>query len=403
MANNWLWRLGAVAGAGALIVIGGLAWNTEPGLRMRAALGQKPAQMALVLRDYQAGDLSSAFARIDPLLLAEHEPAVALVCELLSQRPAYPPQTPACLEAGDQPQLRRLAQLSDLAVFARQWDVLAGLLDRREAAGDTRVAFERARAAALLRPEAPDMEDVVTHLRASAQATDPRGQYLLAVYQLGLAADGEASIPFERTLATLLTQEPAIAPADAYFELAKLMQAGAISSDLAYAEVLRRADQLGNPYAAGHLAQYLIANPGMAPVGGLEADGWMARAADNGDPVARYNLAVQLLAGEPDAAAISKAEGLLLASAETGFAPATTRLGALYWRRPQLVAEDADTGRRRAVDLWIRAADLGDANAFFNLGEVARAQGEIAQAREYYQQAAERGNAGAAEALGALE
>lgn len=401
MVKKWMWRLGAAAGACALLALGVHLYGTNQGLRLRAALGQKEAQLALALREYRAGESSSAFELFEPLIIDNYPPAVAVLCEVLDQRHGFPSQEPGCSADGAASIEKRLEQIGDLAFYAGDWAVVERVLERRIAAGDGQAHFDLARFEAMSQPEAVQVEAVEAHLQASAQAGDPRGQYLLAVYQLRDAAEGEARAPFVQSFATLLSQVPPVSAADAYFELAKMMQAGLISSDLAYIEVLSRADLLGNPYAAGHVAQYLLANPQVEHVNGLDADAWVARAATNGDPVAQYNRALHLLEGVPSEVKTDEAERLLQASAATGFAPSSTRLGALYWQQPLRAGENTEAGRQEAIAFWRSAADKGDANALYNLGQVALAQGNREAALKLLENAAQRGSDAAKLALDA--
>ena len=410
MARTRDWLLGGAAVALGLAALGAGTYNTDRGLRLRAALGQDEAQLALALRRYRAGDATAAFALFEPLMLADYAPAVAVVCDILGEPSLDDPRGAARQDGCDTDAkvtpMTRLEQLSDVAFMAREWGALEQVLARRLAAGDTRAHFDMARYEALSRPEALQVEAVVAHLRRAADHGDPRGQYLMAVYQLHDATkDPAAQAPLSQTFAKLIAQSPPVTAGDAYFELAKLMQAGLIGSELAYSDVLLRADELGNRFAAGYLAQYLLSNPDKGEIGGADAAAWVEKAAAHGDPVAQYNHALALLDAAPaDAASradanTDAAEKLLLASAATGFAPSHTRLGALYWQQPQRAGGDVEAGRQRALEHWQIAADKGDANALYNLAQVALAQGRREAALEYLEASAAQGHKAAGDAL----
>lgn len=410
MARTRDWLLGGAAVALGLAALGAGTYNTDRGLRLRAALGQDEAQLALALRRYRAGDATAAFALFEPLMLADYAPAVAVVCDILGTPSLDDPRGAARQDGCDTDAkvtpMTRLEQLSDVAFMAREWGALEQVLARRLAAGDTRAHFDMARYEALSRPEALQVEAVVAHLRRAADHGDPRGQYLMAVYQLHDATkDPAAQAPLSQTFAKLIAQSPPVTAGDAYFELAKLMQAGLIGSELAYSDVLLRADELGNRFAAGYLAQYLLSNPDKGEIGGADAAAWVEKAAAHGDPVAQYNHALALLDAAPaDAASraganTDAAEELLLASAATGFAPSHTRLGALYWQQPQRAGADVEAGRQRALEHWQIAADKGDANALYNLAQVALAQGRREAGIRYLEASAAQGHKAAGDAL----
>ena len=410
MARTRDWLLGGAAVALGLAALGAGTYNTDRGLRLRAALGQDEARLALALRRYRAGDATAAFALFEPLMLADYAPAVAVVCDILGTPSLDDPRGAARQDGCDTDAkvtpMTRLEQLSDVAFMAREWGALEQVLARRLAAGDTRAHFDMARYEALSRPEALQVEAVVAHLRRAADHGDPRGQYLMAVYQLHDATkDPAAQAPLSQTFAKLIAQSPPVTAGDAYFELAKLMQAGLIGSELAYSDVLLRADELGNRFAAGYLAQYLLSNPDKGEIGGADAAAWVEKAAAHGDPVAQYNHALALLDAAPaDAvprtdANTDAAEKLLLASAATGFAPSHTRLGALYWQQPQRAGGDVEAGRQRALEHWQIAADKGDANALYNLAQVALAQGRREAGIKYLEASAAQGHKAAGDAL----
>ncbi|MDT0684692.1 tetratricopeptide repeat protein [Roseicyclus sp. F158] len=402
MATDWMRRVGVLAGIGALIALGVTLYNTNQGLRVRAALGQQDARLSLALAEYEDGRLSDAFETFEPLLLADYPPAILFMCDILnSSEGAEMDET--CTDPGETPGIKRLEQLGELALLAREWQTFERSVQRRLEAGDVRAHFDYARYEALSQPTAPPVDAIAAHLTRSAEEGDPRGQYLMAIYRLRDIAEGAADGPIVQSFAGQLTKFPPLTDAEAYFELSKLMQSGLIDSELAYSEVLRRADEAGNPYAAGHMAQYLLANPEITEVGGQSAADWIAKAARNGDPVAQYNHAIALLEGGTSGAGdADEAERLLSASAAAGFAPSHTRLGALYWQEPERGGDTAEAGRRTALDHWQQAADKGDANALFNLGQVALAQGRTDEAVRYLERSAERGNAAAGDALTTL-
>lgn len=396
-------KSGAYAiGLCVLGALGSVFYTSEAGLRLRAQLGHSSAEFTLALRDYQQGNTASSFATFERLVLGGYAPAIVMMCDTLNKRKSEPAMGETCIDAGEGSPETRLKQLSDLAFFAQEWGVLSELLQRRVDEGDADAHFDLARYEALSRPEMLDVPRIIEHLAASAKSDDPRGHYLLAVAELGNVADAGGQALIGSSFAEALIRKPVLTKAEAYFELAKLMQSGLLSSKLSYVDVLEKADALGSPYAAGYLAQYYANNPDVTAPEGKPLAYWMKRAADFGDPVAQFNWATHLLSSQPDEAADREALKLLRASAGNGFAPSHTRLGTLLWQKPALNSDDPEEGRKQALIHLERATELGDANASFNLGQIAIAMGQHDKAKAYLTHSAERGNELAAQALAQL-
>lgn len=379
-----------------LAVLGGLgtaAYHSDAGLSVRATLGQNDAKLAQSVKAFEAGDTRTAFEVLSGLVQDGHPASIEVLCQTLDLRQHHAPMGATCRAEDETNPHQRLKQLSDAAFFAQEWAILDGLLQQRREAGDVSAHFESARFEAFSRPEALDVNAIQSHLVASAQAQDPRGQYVLAILGLREISDAGAQRLVTRSFASALTQNPPIDAGHAYFELAKLMQAGLISSDLHLTEVLRRADAAGSPHAAGYLAQFYLSNPDFPVPDERDAEYWLEAAAGYDDPVAQYNLAIRLIETQRFEAEQDAVMDLLSRSAERGFAPAFTQIGAMLWQDPDLMGQSAETGRAQSVDYLTRAANMGDANALFNLGSIKLAQGDRAAGVKLLQEAQARGHA----------
>lgn len=388
-------RLGIGLGAALVVSLVGLAIYASPtGLKLRAELGQTSGRYLLAVEQYSQGDLGPAITTIKPLVTEGHLPSLNLVCGFLNGREPVAPTPEGCVtKLENQPELR-LASLTDLAIWAQEWDVAASLVQQRASEGDITAHFDKARLVRAAPSGRFTGQDLLDALQQSAEKQDPRGQYAAVVLALDVGANGALS----PVLAELLDRRPKLSAADAYFELAKLMQTGAISSDLDYVEVLRRADAGGNVHAARYLAQYYSANPQL-DAAGAERDKWMRKAANSDDPVAQYNLAVEMLAAPPEVRQMEEAVALLDRSASSGFAPALNLLGATLWQMPRLGTGEPEAVQDQAMKLMQAAAERNDANAHYNLGKIYLSRQDTEQALPYLRRASELGNTPARELL----
>lgn len=367
---------------GAVGLGGVLAYNTSFGLGLRAQLGQTSGTYLHALAKYEDGDIARAITTIEPLVAAGHEPSLNLICGFVQAREPVAPTAEECVTTLEDTPAERLESLSEIALWAQEWDVAGELVERRIAEGDLTAHFDKARLIHAAPAGRFGVEDLLKALQDSNAARDPRGQYAAVVHTLNVNSAGALS----PVLTEILDRQPKFTASDAYFELAKLMQTGAISSDLSYVEVLRRADATGNPHAARYLAQYYIANRDQDPTG-AERQAWMAKSAASGDPVAQYNRAVAIL-DQPGGT--EEAIALLDRAAGAGFAPAMNLLGATLWQKPDLLAglpQDLDP-----MKLMEAAAERGDANAHFNLGNIHLSQRDRSRAMPHLRRAAELGN-----------
>jgi TPR repeat protein len=340
-------------------------YHSKIGLGLRAQLGQQSGTFLYALQLYNDDDIAGALKTIRPLVANGHEPSLNLVCGFVNGYEPVAATPEACVIALQEQPTQRLASLTDLAIFAQEWDTAADLIATRLDGGDQTAHFDRARLIYAAPKGRFDPADLMAALEQSNAAQDPRGQYATVVNTLN-ASSGGAITP---VLTELLTRQPKLKASDAYFELAKLMQTGAISSDLSYVDVLLRADQTGNPHAARYLAQYYAANPELDPTGNQRTL-WTAKAAGTDDPVAQYNAAIAIL-NSPDAAKpMGEAVALLDRSAAAGFVPALNMLGATLYQNPGLLEQPAAEVQAQALALMEQAAAKDDLNALFNLGNI---------------------------------
>lgn len=344
---------------------GVVLYDTPLGLGIRAQFNQSSGMYLNALRLYEDGQVGDALRQIKPLVEEGHLPSLNLVCGFVQSREPVAATVEQCVDVlENQPNLR-LDSLTEIAIWAQEWDVATALLEQRLAQGDIKAHFDRARLIRAAPPGHFSSSELLSELEKSNAAQDPRGQYASVVLALDVASQGALS----PVIAELLDRQPKLTAADAYFELAKLMQTGAVSSDISYVEVLRRADASGNPHAARYLAQYFIANPSQDPTGS-ERLGWMERAANSGDPVAQYNLAVDMLNLPPESRKMQDVVTLLDKSAASGFVPAINLLGATLWQMPELLPGPVDEAKAKAMGLMESAASKDDINAHFNLGNI---------------------------------
>lgn len=377
------------AAAIAAVAIGGLAvYQTKIGLGLRALLGQASGTYLYAVHLYEADDIAGALTTIAPLVAGGDIPSLNLVCGFVNSYQPVAPTSADCVKVLENQPVQRLASLTDIAIWAQEWGTADTLIANRLTSGDQTAHFDRARLIFAAPKGTFDVADLAKSLELASAAQDPRGQYAAMVNALNTSSAGVLS----PVLSELLTRRPKLTASDAYFELAKLMQTGTISSDLSYVEVLRRADQTGNPNAARYLAQYYIANPAQDPTGS-EQKTWMAKAAAANDPVAQYNLAVTLLNGSSDPRSGAEAIALLDRSASAGFVPAMNMLGATLYQRPELLNQPQSEVRTQALSLMEAAAAKDDLNALFNLGNIYLSLQDQPKAIEYLQKGATLGSA----------
>ena len=369
-------------------------YHSSIGLGLRAQLGQTSGIYLNALELYQGNDVAKALATISPLVETGHEPSLNLVCGFVNGYERVAPTEEECVTALQNRPSQRLESLTDIAMWAQEWDVAATLLDKRFAQGDLTSHFDRARLIFAAPSGHFAEEDLQKNLDLAQAAQDPRGQYAAVVSALNLSSGGTLS----PVLTEILSRQPKMRAADAYFELAKLIQTGAVSSDLSYVEVLQRADATGNPDAARYLAQYYISNPDQDE-SGAERRVWLDKAAAANDPVAQYNLALTLMNNPDDPAPMANAVFLLDRAAATGFVPAMNMLGATLWQRPNLLPQTPEEVRAQALGLMEAAAGKDDLNALFNLGNIHLSQQDQPTAVEYLRRAAALGSEAARELL----
>lgn len=131
----------------------------------------------------------------------------------------------------------------------------------------------------------------------------------------------------------------------------------------------------------------------------FESVEWYRKAADQGHPIARNNLAILYLHGTGVDADAAAAERLFLASAAAGYPEAQRRLGTLY----ETGAAGAPKNPAAAAQWYEKAAGQGDALAALYLAQLYRdgsgVKKDLAAALRWYQKAAEGGNQEAALAV----
>jgi TPR repeat protein len=340
-------------------------YHSKIGLGLRAQLGQETGTFLYALRQYNDDDIAGALTTIQPLVANGHEPSLNLVCGFVNSYEPIAPTPEGCVTALQDQPTQRLTSLTDLAIFAQEWDAAANLIDTRLASGDQTAHFDRARLIFAAPKGRFDPADLMASLELSNAAQDPRGQYVAVVNALN-ASSGGAITP---VVTELLSRHPKLRASDAYFELAKLMQTGAVSSDLSYVDVLRRADETGNPHAARYLAQYYAANPDQDTTGN-ERNLWTAKAAATDDPVAQYNAAINILNSPGAEKPVGEAVDLLVSSSTAGFVPAMNMLGATLYQNPALLDLPTPEVQTKALALMEEAAAKDDLNALFNLGNI---------------------------------
>ncbi len=123
--------------------------------------------------------------------------------------------------------------------------------------------------------------------------------------------------------------------------------------------------------------------------------------ADDGDPVALFNIGVLYYQGLGVPADTTKAVEMYRTAAQHGYAPAQFNLGAAYRNGVGVPQSDAE-----AANWWQLAADQGEIQAQYNLGMLyAKGLGVTKDentARYFFEQAARRGDQRAAQAIAAL-
>lgn len=386
----WQRLLKAVMLCAALsaVAIGGVAfYHGKIGLGLRAQLGQTSGTFLYAVRLFDDGDVAGSLATIAPLVANGDVSSLNLVCGFVNNYQPVAPTGEDCVTVLENQPNQRLVSLTDIAMWAQEWKAADDLIATRLTNGDTTAHFDRARLIFAAPKGTFDVAELAKSLELSSAAQDPRGQYAAVVTTLSAASDGVLNPVFTE----LLTRRPKLSASDAYFELAKLMQTGAISSDLSYVEVLRRADQTGNLNAARYLAQYYIANPA-EDLSGTEKRTWMAKAASSNDPVAQYNFAVSLLNDSAGQSSAGEAISLLDRSAKAGFVPAMNLLGATLYQRPTLLSLPASEVQAQALNLMESAAAKDDLNALFNLGNIYLSLNDQPKAIEYLRKGAALGS-----------
>lgn len=397
----WGRLAGLLTRVGVLIVMGSVvvvAYQSNSGLALRSQLGQTSGSFLHALNLYEGGRVGEAIGVIEPLVVSGYPAALNLLCGLVNGRDPVSFSLNECVALMEESPPQRLMSLTELAIWAQEWRVADHLLDRRVEAGDVTAHFDRARLIQLAPPGHFETDALPKALTASALARDPRGQYAVVLQTL----DGTSAGALRPVLVEILSRKPKLRPADAYFELAKLMQTGAVSSDLSYVEVLKRADAGGNAHAARYLAQYYLGNPQQDPAGVATVE-WLEKAAAQGDPVAQYNLALIMMQDSADEDAQRQAIAQLDRSAAAGFGPALNLLGATLWSKPELASSDTAAVTSRAVELMEAAAAKNDVDALFNLGNIALSTGDRSRALDHLRRAAILGSEPARALIGRLD
>jgi TPR repeat protein len=361
-------RFGGVA---LLLALLGYAYSSPSGVGVRALLGQASGKHAHAMNLYLDGEIGPAFEEFEPLVSVGYGPALETLCEFVVARPSARIGQAECLAAVKDSQSERLHHLTELSLTAQEWQFAEELINQRLKDGDATAHFDYAKFKVLSQPDAPGLVDVVEQVRLSSESGDPRGQYALIVLSLSQNANGLLDSAFARTL----IRTPTLTAGDAYFELSKLMQTGTISSDLSY-----------------------VNNLGLDP-DSENASYWLEKAALNGDHVAQYNWALRLYERASSSNDMAAAVSFLNASAAAGFRPAITQLGVVFWKAPELAATTPEEGRQISLQWFEKAAELGDPNAMFNLGQVYLNTGRIDEGATLLASSAELGNTAAAELL----
>lgn len=378
--------LGAALIFGSTIA-GIFLYHTKLGLSLRAQVGQTSGTFLHALSLYEDDRIGDALNTIAPLVRGGHRPSLNLICGFVHVYEPVSATEMECVTVLETRADQRLISLTDIAIWAQEWDAAAQLIAQRLDLGDITAHFDRARLVYAAERGRFDPTDLATAIDNARRADDPRGQYAAVVSTLNAQADGALS----PVLAEILTRRPKLTVSDSYFELAKLIQTGAVSSDLSYTEVLRRADATGNLHAARYLAQYFLANPSQDP-DGTQTQTWLTKAAQANDPVAQYNLAVSILNSAEPEMRMQQAIVLLDRAAAAGFVPAKNMLGATLWQNPDLLADDPAQVRTSALRLMEEAGLANDVNALFNLGNIHLFQQDLPKALEYLTKAAALGS-----------
>lgn len=381
-------RIGLAISAVMAVWLSGLAfYNSQTGFGLRAMLGQQSGTFLHAVSLYEGENIADAIVAIDPVLSLGYPPALNLICGIINDHEPIAATADECVRRLEHIPRQRRASLTEIAVWAQEWDTAYWLIDQRIANEDPTANFDLARVMLAAPPGDFDAARLMQAIESSNRAMDPRGQYAHAVSILNISADGALN----PVLVEMLTRRPKMTASDAYFELAKLIQTGAVSSDLRYVDVLLRADTLGNPSAARYLAQFYLSNPDQDPTGS-ESRRWLMKAATSGDPVAQFNMAIMMMNESGDARVLTAAIEYLDLSASAGFVPAMNTLGTILWQNPALLPRDETAVQQLAIELLELAAEKGDVNALFNLGNINLSQNEIEKALPYFQKAARLGN-----------
>ncbi|MBR2655043.1 MAG: sel1 repeat family protein [Loktanella sp.] len=378
--------LGAAVICGSAIAAVSL-YHTKTGLSLRAQVGQTSGAFLHALSLYEDNRIGQALTTIAPLVRDGHASSLNLICGFVQSYEPVAATEMECVTVLESRADQRLISLTDIAIWAQEWDAGSQLIAQRLNLGDLTAHFDRARLIYAAESGRFDPTDLATAIENARLAEDPRGQYAAVVSTLNAQADGALS----PVLAETLARRPKMTASDAYFELAKLIQTGAVSSSLSYTEVLNRADATGNPHAARYLAQYYLANPSH-DIDGTQTQTWLAKAAQADDPVAQYNLAVSILNSAEPAKTIQQAIVLLDLAAAAGFVPAKNMLGATLWQNPDLLADDPAQVRASALRLMEEAALANDVNALFNMGNIHLFLQDLPKAMDYLTKAAALGS-----------
>jgi hypothetical protein len=386
--------IGGTAVVAALGLGGFGLYQSEIGLGLRAQLGQPTGTMLYAIRLYENDDIAGALTTIEPLVKSGHDAALHLICGFVNSYEPVASTSEECVAVLQNDSVQRLTSLTDIAIWAQEWDVASGLLDDRLLDGDITAHFDRARLIFAAPMGRFDPADLMKSIDFSNAAQDPRGQYTSVVNSLNLSSGGALS----PIVIEILSRRPKLQASDAYFELAKLIQTGAVSSDLGFVEVLRRADATGSPHAARYLAQYYMSNPQLDP-SGAERQQWLAKAAAADDPVAQYNLALEIMNNLDVANAMDEAVALLDLSAAAGFVPAMNMLGATLYQNPELSPQSASEVQENALALMNAAAAKDDLHALFNLGNIFLTRQDRPRALVYLRKGASLGSQPARELL----
>lgn len=116
-----------------------------------------------------------------------------------------------------------------------------------------------------------------------------------------------------------------------------------------------------------------------------------AQAADAGNALGQYNLALMLELGKGRPEDFTKAGTLYEQAANQGFSPAMTQLAGLYF-----TGLGKDKNEQQALSWYKKAAEKGNANALYTLGLLSETgiatQIAFNNALSYYQKAADKGN-----------